>query len=102
VDEAVINKIIELIRFITNDDIIGEARFNKITEDIRQPCQLPHKPLKLDLPLHGLVNRSLLENGHASGVCKSLNDAKEQIIKLMKDSSSASRKQFEAVVALLN
>ena len=67
------------------------ARFNKISEDIRQQYPLPHDPVK-----------SLIEKSHTSGIYKNLNLARDQIISLMKDASIASRMQLETVVALLN
>ena len=67
----------ELIKYIAHDDILGEARFNKITEDIRPQCLLPHQSLKVDLPIAGLITRSLLEKDHTSGIYKNLNQAKD-------------------------
>ena len=102
VDQAVIDKVVKLVHFITDEDYLGVARFNKITEDIRPQCLLPHQLLKVDLPMASLITRSLLEKDHSSGIYKNLNEARDQMAKLMKDGSNANRKQFETVVALLN
>ena len=48
VDQAVISKVVKLIQIITDEDYIGVVRFNKITEDIRPQCLLPHQALKVD------------------------------------------------------
>ncbi len=102
VDQAVINRVVQLIKFITHEDYVGVARFNQITEDLRPQCPLPHQPLKIDLPIAGLITRSLLEKDQTSGIYKNLNQARDQIISLMKDVSIGSKKQLETVVALLN
>ena len=69
---------------------------------MKPQCQLPNQPLKVDLPMTGLITRSLLEKDHTSGIYKNLNQAKDQILSLIRDGSIGSRKQFETVVALLN
>ena len=102
IDQAVTNKVTELIKYIAHDDILGEDRFNRITEDMRPQCPLPHQLLKVDLPMAGLITRSLLEKDHTSGIYKNLNQAKDQILSLIRDGSIGSRQQFETVVALLN
>ena len=74
VDQAVISKVIKLIKIITDEDYVGVARFNKITEDIRPQCLLPHQPLKVDMPeLAGLITRSLLGRDKTAGIYKNLN-----------------------------
>ena len=73
IDLAVINKVILLINFITDDDCVGVARFNKITENIRPLCPLPHEKLKVDLPMAGRITRALLDKDHTSGIYKNLN-----------------------------
>jgi hypothetical protein len=98
----VINKIVKLIEFITNEDILGVARFNKMTENMRPQCALPHQPLKIDLPVAGFITRSLLEKDQTSGIYKNLNQARDQIVNLIKDGSIGSKKQFETIFALLN
>ena len=97
-----INKFIKLIKYITHEDTVGVARFNKITEDIRPQCPLPHQQLRVDLPVAGFITRSLLEKDQTSGIYKSLNQARDQIATLIKDGSIGSKKQFETLIALLN
>ena len=93
VDQAVINKVIKLIHIITGEDYVGVARFNKITEDIRPQCLLPHQPLKVDLPeLAGLITRSMLGRDKTAGIYKNLNQARDQIINMMKDASMTNRR----------
>jgi hypothetical protein len=46
VDQIVVNHIAELLMYITQEDLLGVARFNKISEDIRQQYPLPHEPVK--------------------------------------------------------
>ena len=93
VDQAVINKVIKLIHIITGEDYVGLATFNKITEDIRPQCLLPHQPLKVDQPeFTGLITRSLLERDKTSGIYKNLNQARDQIINIMKDASITNRR----------
>ena len=102
INQAVMKRVAELIKYIAHEDILGEARYNKITEDMRPQCPLPHQPLKIDLPVVGLITRSLLEKDQTSGIYKNLNQAKDQMVSLLKEGSIGSRKQFETVVALLN
>jgi hypothetical protein len=73
-----------------------------MTEDIRPKCQLPHQQLRVDLPMAGLITRSLLNKDHTSGLYKSLNQARDHIVSLIRDGSIESRKHLETVVALLN
>jgi hypothetical protein len=98
----VTNKIVKLIEFITNEDILGVARFIKITENMGPRCSLPHQPLKIDLPVAGFITRSLLEKDQTTGIYKNLNLARDQIVNLIKDGSIGSKKQLETLIELLN
>ena len=73
-----------------------------MTENMRPQCALPHQPLKIDLPVAGFITRSLLEKDQTSGIYKNLNQARDQIVNLIKDGSIGSKKQFETIFALLN
>ena len=80
IDKATLGKIRDLIDYIADDELLGEERFNSLTEHLRPDCHQPHiqgVKINVDVGPSEIIIKKLLGGQSAStNLFSSISEAK--------------------------
>ena len=103
-NNAVVEKVRQIIELIVNEEFLGKERFNNITAHLRPPTSPIHgkKPPIIDLSVFGARSGKLLGTDSSTNIFQSLSQAKELISRLFKDTSQENKKLIHSVLSMLD
>ena len=79
IDRATVGKIRDLIDYIADDELLGEERFNSLTEHLRPDCHQPHiqgVKINVDVGASEVIINKLLGQSASTNVFSSITEAK--------------------------